>query len=67
MHLKDLQSVLEFVGYENSSKAKIINARVDYIERALKAGMKPWDIQKRLKITEKQYTKLINKMSESKV
>ena len=65
--LKDLQSVLEFVGYENASKAKIVNARIDYIERALKAGMKPWDIQKRLKITEKQYAKLIKKMSESKV
>lgn len=64
--LKDLQSVLEFVGYENASKAKIINARVDYIERALKAGMKPWDIQKRLKITDKQYAKLIKKIRESK-
>lgn len=60
--IEDLQSVLEFVGYENASKTKIINARVDYIERALKVGMKPWQIQERLKITENQYFKLIKKI-----
>ena len=65
-HIADLPSVLDNVYYENRSKEKIICARVDYIERALKVGMKPWEIQERLKINDKQYAKLIKKISESK-
>lgn len=62
--LTDLQAVLEFVAYENASKDKIINARVDFIQRALKVGFKPRQIQERLKITEKQYFKLIKKIKD---
>lgn len=64
-HIADLPSVLYNVYYENRSKEKIIGARVDYIERALKVGMKPWEIQERLKINDKQYAKLIKKIGES--
>ena len=62
--LADLHGVLEFVGYENLSKEKIIAERIDYIDRALKVGMKPWKIQERLKISEKQYFKLLKKMKD---
>ena len=63
-HIADFPSVLDNVYYENRSKEKIIGARVDYIERALKVGMKPWEIQERLKISEKQYFKLLKKMKD---
>ena len=64
--LADAIGTLERTAYEALSKDKIVAARVDFVQRALKIGMKPWEIQKRLKITEKQYAKLIKKMSESK-
>lgn len=62
--LKDAIGAIEKTGYEALSKDKITNARVDYIQRALKVGAKPWKIQERLKITEKQYFKLIKKIRD---
>ena len=60
--LADAIGTIERTGYEALSKDKIVAARVDFVQRALKIGMKPWEIQKRLKITEKQYFKLIKKI-----
>ena len=60
--LADAIGTLERTSYEALSKDKIVAARVDFVQRALKIGMKPWEIQKRLKITEKQYFKLIKKI-----
>ena len=62
--LADAIGTIERTGYEALSKDKIINARVDYIERALKVGVKPLKIQERLKISEKQYFKLLKKMKD---
>ena len=64
--LADAIGTLERTAYEALSKDKIVASRVDFVQRALKIGMKPWEIQKRLKITDKQYAKLIKKISESK-
>lgn len=63
-HIADLPAVLDNVYYENRSKEKIVGARIDYIERALKVGMKPWKIQNRLKISQQQYSKLIKKIKD---
>ena len=62
--LADAIGTIERTGYEALSKDKITNVRADYIERALKVGMKPWEIQKRLKISEKQYFKLLKKTKD---
>ena len=62
--LADAIGTLERTSYEALSKDKIVAARVDFVQRALKIGMKPWEIQKRLKITEKQYFKLIKKIKD---
>ena len=62
--LADAIGTLERTAYEALSKDKIVAARVDFVQRALKIGMKPWEIQKRLKITEKQYFKLIKKIKD---
>ena len=62
--LADAIGTLERTAYEALSKDKIVAARVDFIQRALKIGMNPWEIQKRLKITEKQYFKLIKKIKD---
>ena len=62
--LADAIGTIERTGYEALSKDKIVAARVDFVQRALKIGMKPWEIQKRLKITEKQYFKLIKKIKD---
>ena len=53
--LADAIGTLERTAYEALSKDKIVAARVDFVQRALKIGMKPWQIQDRLKINEKQY------------
>ena len=62
--LADAIGTLERTAYEALSKDKIVAARVDFVQRALKIGMKPWEIQKRLKITDKQYFKLIKKIKD---
>ena len=62
--LADAIGTLERTAYEALSKDKIVAERVDFVQRALKIGMKPWEIQKRLKITEKQYFKLIKKIKD---
>ena len=62
--LADAIGTIERTAYEALSKDKIVAARVDFVQRALKIGMKPWEIQKRLKITEKQYFKLIKKIKD---
>ena len=62
--LSDAIGTIERTAYEALSKDKIVAARVDFVQRALKIGMKPWEIQKRLKITEKQYFKLIKKIKD---
>ena len=62
--LADAIGTIEKTGYEALSKDKITNVRANYIERALKVGMKPWEIQERLKISEKQYFKLLKKMKD---
>ena len=62
--LADAIGTLERTAYESASKDKIVAARTDFIQRALKIGMKPWEIQKRLKITEEQYFKLIKKIKD---
>ena len=62
--LADAIGTRERTAYEALSKDKIVAARVDFVQRALKIGMKPWEIQKRLKITEKQYFKLIKKIKD---
>ena len=62
--LADAIGTLERTAYEALSKDKIVAERVDFVQRALKIGMKPLEIQKRLKITEKQYFKLIKKIRD---
>ena len=62
--LADAIGTLERTAYEALSKDKIVAKRVDFVQRALKIGMKPWEIQKRLKITENQYFKLIKKIKD---
>ena len=62
--LADAIGTIERTGYEALSKDKIVATRVDFVKRALKIGMKPLEIQKRLKITEKQYFKLIKKIKD---
>ena len=64
--LADAIGTLERTAYEALSKDKIVAARVDFIQRALKIGMKPWQIQDRLKINEKQYYKLLKKASQAR-
>ena len=63
--LADAIGTLERTSYESLSKDKIVSARLDFVQRALKIGMKPWEIQKRLKITEKQYYKLLKKVRQA--
>lgn len=63
--IKDFDRVLNCVSYENRSKQKVIDARIDFIKRAKKVGMRPDEIQRRLKISEKQYFKLLKKAKES--
>ena len=63
--LADAIGTLERTAYEALSKDKIVAARLDFVQRALKIGMKPWEIQKRLKITEKQYYKLLKKVRQA--
>ena len=62
--LADAIGTLERTAYEALSKDKIVAERVDFVQRALKIGMKPLEIQKRLKINEKQYFKLIKKIRD---
>lgn len=62
--IKDFDHVLYCVGYENRSKQKVIAARIDFIKRAKKVGMSPGEIQRRLRISEKQYFKLLKKLRE---
>lgn len=62
--IADLEHVLDFVAYENLSKQKVIDARIDYIKRAQKVGMKPSAIQDRLKISQNQYFKLMKRIKE---
>ena len=64
--LADAIGTLERIAYESSSKDKIVAARADFIQRALKIGMKPWKIQDRLKINEKQYYKLLKKACQDR-
>ena len=63
--LADAIGTLERTAYEALSKDKIVAARVDFVQRALKIGMKPWEIQARLKINEKQYYKLLKKARQA--
>lgn len=64
--LADAIGTLERTAYEALSKDKIVAARIDFIKRALKIGMKPCKIQDRLKINEKQYYKLLKKASQAR-
>ena len=64
--LADAIGTLERTAYEALSKDKIVAARVDFVQRALKIGMKPWEIQARLKINEKQYYKLLKKARQAR-
>ena len=64
--LADAIGTLERTAYEALSKDKIVAARVDFVQRALKIGMKPCEIQARLKINEKQYYKLLKKASQAR-
>ena len=64
--LADAIGTLERTVYEALSKDKIVAARVDFVQRALKIGMKPLEIQARLKINEKQYYKLLKKASQAR-
>ena len=64
--LADAIGTLERTAYEALSKDKIVSARVDFVQRALKIGMKPWEIQARLKINEKQYYKLLKKARQAR-
>ena len=64
--LADAIGTLERTSYEALSKDKIVAARVDFVQRALKIGMKPWEIQARLKINEKQYYKLLKKVRQAR-
>ena len=64
--LADAIGTLERTAYEALSKDKIVAARVDFVQRALKIGMKPWEIQARLKINEKQYYKLLKKVRQAR-
>ena len=64
--LADAIGTLERTAYESASKDKIVAARADFIQRALKIGMKPWQIQNRLKINEKQYYKLLKKACQAR-
>ena len=64
--LADAIGTLERTAYEALSKDKIVSARIDFIQRALKIGMKPWQIQDRLKINEKQYYKLLKKARQAR-
>lgn len=60
--LADAIGTLERTAYEALSKDKIVVARVDFIQRALKIGMSQQQIQDRLKINERQYYKLLGKI-----
>lgn len=64
--LADAIATLERTAYEALSKDKIVAARVDFVQRALKIGMKPWEIQARLKINENQYYKLLKKVRKAR-
>ena len=64
--LADAIGTLERTAYEALSKDKIVAARVDFVQRALKIGMKPWEIQARLKINENQYYKLLKKVRQAR-
>lgn len=64
--LADAIGTLERTAYEALSKDKIVAARVDFVQRAIKIGMKPLEIQARLKINEKQYYKLLKKVRQSR-
>lgn len=64
--LADAIGTIERTAYEALSKDKIVAARVDFVQRALKIGMKPWEIQARLKINEKQYYKLLKKARQAR-
>lgn len=62
--VKDLPEVLYYVGYENKSKKKVIDARMDFIKRAQAVGMKQDEIQRRLRINQNQYFKLVRRIKE---
>ena len=62
--VKDIPKIIKEAGFENLSKIKIIELRIDFIKRAVKAGMKPYDIQRRLRISTNQYNKYIDKMRD---
>ena len=64
--LADAIGTISKTAYEASSKDKIVAARVDFVQRALKIGMKPWEIQARLKINENQYYKLLKKVRQAR-
>ena len=64
--LADAIGTIERTAYEALSKDKIVAARVDFVQRALKIGMKPLEIQARLKINEKQYYKLLKKVRQAR-
>ena len=64
--LSDAIGTIERTAYEALSKDKIVAARVDFVQRALKIGMKPLEIQARLKINEKQYYKLLKKVRQAR-
>lgn len=62
--VKDIPKIIKEAGFENLSKTKIIELRIDFIKRAVKAGMKPYDIRRRLRISTNQYNKYIDKMRD---
>ena len=64
--LADAIGTIERTAYEALSKDKIVAARVDFVQRALKIGMKTCEIQARLKINEKQYYKLLKKARQAR-
>lgn len=60
--LADAIGTIERTAYEALSKDKIVAARVDFVQRAIKIGMSQQKIQDRLKINERQYYKLLGKI-----
>ena len=60
--LADAIDTISKTAYEAASKDKIVEARVDFVRRALKIGMSQRQIQDRLKINERQYYKLLGKI-----
>lgn len=61
----DKKNAIDYLSFENKSKQKCINARADYIKRAVHAGKSKSYICNMLRINERQFYKLLNKYGGS--